>query len=420
MLKTASSLPAARLSLSSRSRFNPISQLTPDLLTRTLNRFHTGDLQQAALLWESIEQRDDLVKAVCTKRKKAPARFGWEIELLEDSAQAHRHRKALETFYQTLHISHATDRNEQGGFSLLVRQMMDCIGKRYAVHEIIWEPRLNPATGEKSLHAKLQFVPLWHFENRSGRLRYLQSDAATEGRELEQGGWLISCGDGLMEATSIAYLFKHLPLRDWLVYCEHNGMPGVRGVTDAIPGTPEWDSAAEAVRSFGAEFHALMSRGTDIQAIDLSSSGTLPYPQLVERMDRAIATLWRGSSLGSVTDEGSGISLQQHETDLLEREDVIHLSGILHTQLDPWITRYLFNEEPRARIQLRHKPAGLNNEHVETARSLLSEAFSKALRRLTDQLLPDFFTRRSATASASPTATPPITATTPHTRSADN
>ena len=35
-----------------------------------------------------------------------------------------------------------------------------------------------------------------------------------------------------MEACSIAYLFKHLPLRDWLVYCERNGMPGVRGVNN--------------------------------------------------------------------------------------------------------------------------------------------------------------------------------------------
>lgn len=402
MLKTSASIPATRHTLGTRGRFNPVSLLSPDTLTHTLNRFHNGDLQAAALLWESIEQRDDMVKAVATKRKKSPARYGWEIELLEDSEDARRHAAALEHFYRTAITTNVADRNEQGGFSLLVRQMMDCIGKRYAVHEIVWKPTAA-TNGDKRIEATFQFVPLWYFENRSGRLRYLESDAATSGRDLEQGGWLISCGDGLMEATSIAYLFKHLPLRDWLVYCERNGMPGVRGVTDAIPGSPEWESAAEAVRSFGSEFHALMSSGTQIESIDLSSAGSLPYPQLVERMDKAIATLWRGSSMGSVTDEGAGISLQQKETEILEREDIIHLSGILSKQVDPWITRYLFNEEPLARINLRYRAAGMSNEQIDTARSVLSEAFGKALRQIAGNLIPDIFGKRSSKSTAAKT-----------------
>lgn len=400
MLKTSTIIPASASAVGSRSRFSPVSQLSPELLTLKLNRFHAGDIRQAALLWESIEQRDDLIKAVSTKRKKAPARYGWEIELLEDSARARRHQKALQDFYTNIRVTNVADRNEQSGFPLLVRQMMDCVGKRYAVHEIVWEPQAGNANGEPALRASFRFVPLWHFENRSGRLRYLQSDNATTGIDLEDGGWLISCGDGLMEASSIAYLFKHLPLRDWLVYCERNGMPGVRGVTDAIPGSPEWDSAAEAVRSFGAEFHALMGSGTQIEAIDLSSGGPLPYPQLVERMDKAIATLWRGSSLGSVTGEGSGISLQLKETEILEREDVVHLSSILAAQVDPWVTRHLFSEEPLARIALRHKPQGLSTEQVEDARLLLGEAFTKAFRRITSQFIPELFVRKKPATSA--------------------
>lgn len=317
----------------------------------------------------------------------------------------------MQDFYTNIRTTSVADRNEQGGFSLLIRQMMDCIGKRYAVHEIIWEPQPRGAHGQPTLRATFQFVPLWFFENRSGRLRYLQSDSATTGIDLEDGGWLLSCGDGLMEASSIAYLFKHLPLRDWLVYCERNGMPGVRGVTDAIPGSPEWDSAAEAVRNFGAEFHALMGSDTRIEAIDLSSGGPLPYPQLVERMDKAIATLWRGSSMGSVTGEGAGISLQMKETEILEREDVIHLSGTLAAQVDPWVTRHLFGEEPLARIALRYKPQGLSNEQVEDARSLLGEVFSKAFKRLTSQLLPELLPARKSTRASTP-ATPPKAADT--------
>ena len=393
-MKTASLIPHDRALSSRRARFNPIRHLTPDALVRMLDAFHAGELRTASLAWEAIEQRDDVVKAVATKRKKAIGRFGWEIETFDDSEEAKRHRAALEFFYRQLTATHACDLNESGGFSLLVRQMMDAVGKRYAVHEIIWKPlhvtgsEDNPAMPRTLLTAELRFVPLWFMENRTGALRFLESDNATEGKPLDKDGWLISTGDGLMEATAIAYLFKHLPLRDWLVYCERNGMPGVRGVTDAAPGTPEWEAAKDAVRDFGAEFHALMSRGTEIEAIDLRGSGELPYPALVDRMDKAIATLWRGSSMGTVVDSGAGISLQGKETALIEREDAQHIAGTLHTQLDRTVLRYLFKtEQPRARIVIRHKESGLSAEELDTARDIVSTAIPRVIANLTRRIL---------------------------------
>jgi phage gp29-like protein len=395
-MKTASLIPTERARSSRRATFNPIRHLTPETLTRMLDSFHAGELRQAALAWEAIEQRDDLVKAVATKRKKAVGRFGWEIESFDDSEEARRHAAALKFLYRQLTAAHACDLNEIGGFSLLVRQMMDAVGKRYAVHEIVWQPVRRSAeqdAGEPELPttlltAQFRFVPLWFMENRTGRLRFLESDTATQGRELEQDGWLVTTGDGLMEATAIAYLFKHLPLRDWLVYCERNGMPGVRGVTDAAPGTPEWEAARDAVRDFGAEFHALMSRGTEIEAIDLRGGGELPYPALVDRMDKAIATLWRGSSMGTVADSGAGISLQGKETALIEREDAEHIAGTLHTQVDRPALRFLFNtDQPRARVVIRHKESGLSAEELDTARDLLSTAIPKVIHQFVRRLM---------------------------------
>ncbi len=89
------------------------------------------------------------------------------------------------------------------------------------------------------LTATFRFAPLWFFEARSGPLRFLPDELAYEGVDLAPGQWLVTATDGLMESCSIVYLYKHLPLRDWLIYCERNGMPGVRGVTEAAPGTPE-------------------------------------------------------------------------------------------------------------------------------------------------------------------------------------
>jgi phage gp29-like protein len=332
-----------------------------------LDAFSFGYLKTAALTWEAIERRDDVICGVAGKRKKSIARLNWEILTTDNSPLAGQQKAVLEYFYNSLTATHACDKNENGGLSLLIRQMMDAIGKKYAVHEIIFDPReISEAdeglqlpklkrTGPSSLlTATFRFVPLWFFENRDGELKFLTDEGTSSGIALEPGAWLVTTGDGLMEACSIAYLFKHLPLRDWLVYCERNGMPGIKGITDAAPHTEQWEAARDAVEDFGAEFNALMSKGTDIEAIDLSTRGELPYPPLIDRMDRALVALWRGSDLATLSRQsGAGASLQADETAMLEEDDAAMISETLNVQVDKFVIKYLFGAVPaKAYIKL--------------------------------------------------------------------
>ncbi|MBN2068291.1 MAG: DUF935 family protein [Opitutales bacterium] len=330
-------------------RFNPLASLTPQSLSRQLEAFRAGEFREIARTWQAIEARDDTVQSVAFKRKMAAARYGWEILPVDGSGNARRHRDALSEFFRNLRAVNAHDENERGGFQMLARQMMDAVGKRYAVHEIVWQPG-----SDGSLGAEFRFVPLWYFENTSGRLRFLASDAAVEGEALKDGQWMVTTGPGIMEASSVAFMYKHLPLRDWLIYCERNGMPGVRGVTDAPPDSPEWLAALEAVQAFGAEYKALMTRSTEVEVVDLSSRGTLPYPALIERMDRAIVVLWRGADLSTISRTGGvGASLQDEEPDLIADADASMLSEALNTYVTPWVTRHCFGQAPLARIQVR-------------------------------------------------------------------
>ncbi|MDR2807194.1 MAG: DUF935 domain-containing protein [Puniceicoccales bacterium] len=376
-MKTVSQISEARIYNSIRACFNPIKSLTPDSLSRMLDEFTRGYLRTAALAWESIEQRDDVVKGVSLKRKKSVARLNWEILTLDQSDEAILQKDALEYFYGNLHVTGAYDKNEYGGFGLLVKQMMDAVGKKYAVHEMIFETNdlfhsnAIPTPFPK-LTATFRFVPLWFFENTSGQLRFLENDYALEGVPLERGSWLVTVGDGLMEATAIAYLFKHLPLRDWLVYCERNGMPGVKGVTDAVPGSPQWNAARDAVEDFGAEFSALMSQGTTIEAIDLSTKGDLPYPGLVDRMDRAISALWRGSDLSTFSRSSAvGASLQADETTILLEDDANMISETLNEQVDRLVIRYLFGDVyPKAYVRLITATSNNGKDEIAIYRTL--------------------------------------------------
>jgi len=366
-MKTQSILP--QLKYDGLSGLKP---LKPEALARILDAFHRGELKSAALLWDTIERRDDVLQGVISKRKKSVARLGWEVLVMEDSPEAYAHQQALSYFYNNVRATHACDANQLGGFSLLIKQMMDAVGKKYAVHEIIYDQQTE------GLSATFQFVPLWYFTHKEGRLQFTQPAVGQKPIVLEAGEWLVTTADGLMEASSIAYLFKHLPLCDWLIYCERNGMPGVKGITDAHPQSAQWEAARSAVEDFNAQFCALMGRGTDMEVIDLTARGELPYPRLIERMDRAMIALWRGADLSTLSNADSvGASIQQTEADLLEDDDALHLSEILNTQVDPFVIEKKFKtKKAKAYIKLKLKDRQDRQADLDLMERLLAMGLS--------------------------------------------
>jgi phage gp29-like protein len=336
-----------RVQRNKQSRFNPIRQLQPDRLAQQLDEFEAGNLRETALLWDIMERRDDILKCVAPKRKKAVARRPWEILTLDDSPAAQKQKAALEFFYNNLTATHALERNMTGGFQLLVRQMMDAVSKRYAVHYIQWKP------STEGLTADFQFVPLWFFENRTGQLRFLKEDFALDGEALDPNSWLITYGDGLMESCAIAYMFKHLSLKDWVIYNERHGMPGVQGKTRSAKGSEEWNNMTAAVAAIAADFACVTGLDDVIEKIDFSASGELPYPKLVDRMDRCLAAIWRGGDLSTLAKgDAVGANPQEGEGEILVEDDCQLISETLW-KLDGMVLEHQLGvDHPLAYIQL--------------------------------------------------------------------
>jgi phage gp29-like protein len=350
--KTESEVGAERVKIAIRSRFNPIRGLTPEILAQQLDEFESGYLKRFALTMNTVEDRDDILKSVAPKRKKATSRNPYEIIMEDDSPQAERHKKVLEAFYRNIQVTSAADLNQRGGFPLLVRQMMDAVGKRYAVHEIIWKPEASGLTAE------FRFVPLWFFENSTGKLRFLASDASLNGSDLAEGEWMVTVGDGVMIACCVAYMFKTLPMKDWLIYCDRSGNPGIRGKTAATRGSAEWKAMVQAVANYATDYAAVMGNDESIEPINIESKGQLPFPGLIERMDRALSCLWRGADLstlsGGTSQAGQGASLQGEESDILEEDDCQLISETLNEQVDRYVIRYTTGDEtPMAYIQIK-------------------------------------------------------------------
>jgi phage gp29-like protein len=360
-----------------RTRFNPLANFTPERLTTAIQDFRAGRLRDLSLLMEAIEETDDTLMTVAPKAKAAVARHGWEVLTVEtDNAQeaalAAEQQAALKRFYNEVRATNALDQDELGGMSLLLRQMMDAKGKRYSVHNIVWKPHTD---GHYS--ATFWHVPLWCFENTTGRMRYLREAFAYDGEAMDPGAWLVTRGLGISIACTVAWAFKHLPLRDWLVYCERHGMPGIEGVTDAAYGSEAWNRMVTAVASAAREFAWVRSRSDEIKTIEFAASGELPYPALVERMDRALASLWRGADLSTISaggGTGQGASLQGGEAELIEQDDAQWLSETLNMKVDRLVLDNLYGPETPALAYVKI----LSGNKQDVARDLQIDAAALA------------------------------------------
>ena len=356
----SSTITTERVATSIRTRFDPLPTLHPRLLTQYLQQFEYGYLEPADRTWDAMERRDDRLASVAAKAKGALARHGFEVLVvsgLDDTqkAEAQRHRVALEYLYNHCTATNAAREDETGGFSLLIRQMADAVGKRYSVHEIVWEPR-----ADGRLTATFRHAPLWFFENTTGRLRFKPQDGAAQGVPLDPDAWLVTVGEGIMEACSVLWMCKHLPLRDWLAYAEKFGMPYLLGKTGAPFNSREWNAMAEALRGFGSDGAAVIGGTDEIVPVAVGNGGSdsLPYAGLIERSDRAMSILWRGADLGTQshggTGGGQGASLQADETSALDEDRAAWLTESL-LPVSRTAVRYLFGADvaPLAYVRVK-------------------------------------------------------------------
>jgi phage gp29-like protein len=284
----------------------------------------------------------------------------------DDSDTAARQKQALEYFYDNIEASEALRKDRHGGFAMLADQMMDAVGKGYAVHEILWQPARDN-DGHDALKARFIFTPLWFFENKTGALRFLETDYATEGSDLVEGGWMVTTANSpLMEATSVAYVYKSLPLKDWLIYSERFGMPLVHGKTTAEQGSKEWDAFRDALRAINEDWRILTNDDASLDFHDVGASGERPQKPLVEYMDAAITVLWRGGDLSTKSAAAVGATLQEEERQNIEESDALMLSETLQQYVDKQIIRMLFGPAAPVLAYIKIQP----KSRVDTQRDL--------------------------------------------------
>lgn len=336
-----------------RARYNPLLNLTPQKLRTANDAFKIGYLSQAARIWEEVEEADGIIATVGGKRRKSVSRLSWNIVPLgaADGKTAQRHADVLEDFYNNISWSSACDKHRSGGFSRLVEAMLDCIGKKYSVHEIIWKP----IPQQRKLRAEFKFVPLYFFENTIGELRLLRSPMSITGDELKAGKWLVAAADKpLMKACSVYYLMKNMSLADWLVFSRRFGSALAAFQSDAAPDSEKWNDMAEALANIDNESSFMYGTGDKLELMQVSGQNA-PFKEIIDYLQRLVITMWLGSDLATMSSQdGAGASLQGESAAMLEDDDCQLLEETLAATVSSFVIRYYFgNVEPAAYLQFQ-------------------------------------------------------------------
>ncbi len=349
--KRESAISAVDVAREQMSRFNALLKSDPKDLTNAITSFDSGHLAPLARLIEEYERRDDKMKTCSMKMKASVGRCDYSIqkrEGFEGDPRADRHAEILKRFWSTVRATSTFNRNETGGFNLLKKQMMDAQSYGYAVHELVWKP-----TPDGELRAEFVQVPLWHFENRTGSLRFLPTTTTCDGVDMKPGEWMVTTGDGVGIAAALCACMKRMGLVDWMVYNERCGMPLLHGSTGAAYGSDQWNNLNKAIKNIARYTQIITDSSTKVEAIPLGGGAAIPYPQLVEWCDRAIAALYRGADLSTVSQGAGGVgaSLQGDESDMLEQDACGRLSDTLNEAVDRFVVRYVTgDDETLARI----------------------------------------------------------------------
>ena len=378
--KRASALDDARVRMEQMAQYNALFHLDPDRLVDAITSFNAGDLGQLARIIRDFEERDDKMATCAMKMRASVGRCDYSIlvkEGFENDARAKRHAEILKRFWSTVNVTSRFNMNERGGLRLLKKQMMEAQSYGYAVHEIVWRPLPN---GE--IAAEFIKLPLWHFENRTGALRFLPTETAVEGVPMAEGEWLVTTGDGVGIPASICAMAKRMCFQDWLLFSERSGMPIIVGTTGATFRSEQWNNIKGAIRNIYRDTRVLLDSSSRIEAIDTGHAANIPFPALVEWSDRAIAALYRGADLSTISKgDGTGASLQGDEAGMIEQDAAANLGETLHEQVDRFVIRYVTgDDEPLASISIEpvKKPDVDTDIKIDNHLAALGVKLSKA------------------------------------------
>lgn len=285
---------AVTFSLVDRWANHPGQGLTTRSIVRIFEEAERGFPAEQCDLFEDLLERDAHLRSQVEGRIEAVSGKGWIVQAGGDRPSDVRAATQLEEAMRAV-----------PNFAEMLVHQLTANFYGFAATEIVWEHR-------DGLTVPVWFVNAPHrrflFNDRDEPRLITDTKNLAAGAELEPGKWIFSrraarqtTRSGLMRTAAWWSLFKHMSVRDWMIFSARFGLPYATGKykTNA---TPEDKKVLKtAVLSLGRDGAAIMSENTEIEILEITRQGGAAdvHGALTELCNREISKLVSGATLTS-------------------------------------------------------------------------------------------------------------------------
>lgn len=310
---------------------HPSMGLTPTRLGSILLAAEQGDPAAYLALAEDIEEKFIHYRAVLSTRRLSVSQLDVTVEAASDKPED------VEAA-DLVRLAIADD-----AFADVLYDLLDGIGKGYAVAEIVWDTAKQPWLPARIIWRD----PRWfQFDHADGTTLRLREAGYAEGRDLDPFKYIvhrprtksgIPIRGGLARPACWAWLFTSLGTKDWLSFVETYGQP-IR-VGRYGQGASKEDMAAllRAVRNIAADAAAIIPQSMNLEFVEASkaSANAAVFQGLVEFFERQTSKLVLGQTATTDAIAGGHAVGQEHRQVQgdIERADARQLAVTLKRDL---------------------------------------------------------------------------------------
>jgi phage gp29-like protein len=326
--------------------------LTPQRMAAILRAAEQDQPRDYLTLAEEMEERDCHYISVLGTRKRALTRLDIVIE---EGAEDGSNKEIADEVRRL---------TERPVFLDLIGDLVDALGKGYAVAEIVWDTSDSRWTPAEYVFRDQRF---FLFDRLTRRKLRLAVDGSLEGVPLPPYKFVghvprlksgVPIRGGLAKPAAWAFIFKSYTLKDWAAFAEVYGMPIRVGKYGPNASSEDRQKLLAAVRNIGTDAAAIIPETMTIEFVEagkgVSTGGAAVFAGLAEYLDKQISKLVLGQTM--TTDDGASLAQAKvHQTVRVDIQaaDAVQLENTLNRDIvRPFIELNWGRQEVYPRITL--------------------------------------------------------------------
>lgn len=358
------------------------SGLTPQRLAGILAACDQGDHVPYVTLAEEMEERDPHYASVLGVRKRAVSGVAAQVKPASDSP---RDKEIADAVRERI--------TGHSGFSDLIEDLLDGLGKGFAVVEIDWGRSKREWWPERFEHVDPRFI---RFDRDTLRVPHLLDEEdpvdgiplapfkfAYHTPRLKSG---LPLRGGLARLAAFTWMCKAFALKDWVAFAELYGLPLRLGRYGPEATKADVEQLFQAVANIGTDAAAVLpeSMRIEFEAVATGSGGDKLFENLARYLDEQTSKAVLGQTMTS--DNGSSMAQAQVHNEVrhdIAAADARGVSGTIQRDIvKPYVDLNFGVQYAYPTVSIEIAEPDNTTERMQAAEGLIAQGLRVPAREL--------------------------------------